>query len=149
MIFSEPVLKPYKGKQNIRLKLKTFDDQILDINSYKNQVVLLNFWASWCKPCVKEIPSLMRLQQTFKNHSFQIVTINVGESKKDMVDFLKKVKLELPIMLDIDGQAVKDWDVYAYPSNFVLDKDGVIRYAYHGALEWDSEAIINTIKTLL
>jgi len=149
VIFSEPVLKPYKGKQNIRLKLKTFDDQILDINSYKNQVVLLNFWASWCKPCVKEIPSLMRLQQTFKNHSFQIVTINVGESKKDMVDFLKKVKLELPIMLDIDGQAVKDWDVYAYPSNFVLDKDGVIRYAYHGALEWDSEAIINTIKTLL
>ncbi len=149
VVFSEPVLKPYKGKQNIPLKLKTFDGQILDIGTYKNQVVLLNFWASWCKPCVKEIPSLMRLQQQFKNRSFQIVTINVGESKKDMTDFLKKVKLELPIMLDSNGIAVKDWGVYAYPSNFVLDKNGVIRYAYRGALEWDSPSVVNTIKTLL
>ena len=149
VVSSGPVLKPYKGKQRIRLRLKTFDDQILDINSYKNQVVLLNFWASWCKPCVKEIPSLIRLQQQFKDQSFQIITINIGESKKDMADFLKKVKLELPIMLDTDGQAVKDWGVYAYPSNFVLDKDGVIRYAYRGALEWDAPEIVNTIKTLL
>jgi len=149
VVSSGPVLKPYKGKQRIRLRLKTFDDQILDINSYKNQVVLLNFWASWCKPCVKEIPSLIRLQQQFKDQSFQIITINIGESKKDMADFLKKVKLELPIMLDTDGQAVKDWGVYAYPSNFVLDKDGVIRYAYRGALEWDAPKIVNTIKTLL
>jgi peroxiredoxin len=52
-------------------------------------------------------------------------------------------------MLDTDGQAVKDWGVYAYPSNFVLDKDGVIRYAYRGALEWDAPKIVNTIKTLL
>jgi thiol-disulfide isomerase/thioredoxin len=149
VVFSEPALKPYKGKQRIRLRLKTFDDQILDISSYKDQVVLLNFWASWCKPCVKEIPSLMRLQQQFKDQSFQIITINVGESKKDMVGFLKKVKLELPIMLDTDGQAVKNWGVYAYPSNFVLDKNGITRYAYRGALEWDAPEIVNTIKELL
>ena len=51
--------------------------------------------------------------------------------------------------MDVDGKAVRDWGVYAYPSNFVLDKNGVIRYAYRGALEWDSQLIIDTIKELL
>ena len=149
VVLSEPVLKPYQGKQNIKLRLNTFDEKLIDVNEYKDQVVLLNFWASWCKPCVKEIPSLMRLQQQFNQTDFKIITINVGESRKQIIEFMKKVKLELPIMLDTNGKAVKDWGVYAYPSNFLLDKNGVIRYAYRGALEWDSQPIINTIKTLL
>jgi len=149
VVFSEPVLKPYQGKQDIKLKLETFDEKLIDVSEYKDRVVLLNFWASWCKPCVEEIPSLTRLQQQFNQNDFKIITINVGESREQIIEFMKKVKLDLPIMLDADGQAVKDWGVYAYPSNFVLDKNGVIRYAYRGALEWDSQSIINTIKTLL
>jgi len=149
VIFSESVLKLYQGKQNIQLKLNTFDDKLMDISKYKGRVILLNFWASWCRPCVKEIPSLVRLQQQFDQDDFKIVTINVGESKEQIVEFMKKVKLELPIMLDADGQAVKDWGVYAYPSSLILDRKGVIRYAYRGALEWDSQSIINTIKGLL
>ena len=149
VIFSEPRLKLYQGKQNIRLKLNTFDDKLVDISKYKGRVILLNFWASWCRPCVKEIPSLVRLQQQFGQDDFKIVTINIGESKEQIIEFMKKVKMELPIMLDADGQAVKDWGVYAYPSSFVLDRKGVIRYAYRGALEWDSQPIINTIGELL
>jgi thiol-disulfide isomerase/thioredoxin len=149
VIFSEPRLKLYQGKQNIRLKLNTFDDKLVDIGKYKGRVILLNFWASWCRPCVKEIPSLVRLQQQFGQDDFKIVTINIGESKEQIIEFMKKVKMELPIMLDADGQAVNDWGVYAYPSSFVLDRKGVIRYAYRGALEWDSQPIINTIGELL
>ena len=149
VIFSEPRLKLYQGKQNIRLKLNTFDDKLVDISKYKGRVILLNFWASWCRPCVKEIPSLVRLQQQFDQNDFKIVTINIGESKEQIIEFMKKVKMELPIMLDADGQAVKYWGVYAYPSSFVLDRKGVIRYAYRGALEWDSQPIINTIRGLL
>ena len=70
IVFSEPVLKPYQGKQNIKLKLKTFNGNLIDVNEYKDRVVLLNFWASWCKPCVEEIPSLMRLQQQFNQNDF-------------------------------------------------------------------------------
>jgi Peroxiredoxin len=148
VILSEPILKRYTGKQDIQLKLKTFDGQMLDIDLYKGQVVLLNFWASWCKPCVEEIPSLVRLQQKFNQDNFKIITINVGESKEQIIEFMKKVKFDLPILLDFDGQAVKNWGVYAYPSNFLLDKNGTIRYAYRGALEWDADPIANTIKTL-
>lgn len=149
VILSEPMLKFYQGKQNIQLKLNTFDDKLIDISKYKGRVILLNFWASWCRPCVKEIPSLVRLQQQFDQDDFKIITINIGESKEQIIEFMKKVKMELPIMLDTDGQAIRDWGVYAYPSNFVLDRKGVIRYAYRGALEWDSQSIISTIKKLL
>jgi thiol-disulfide isomerase/thioredoxin len=147
--FSEPVLQKYHGKQQLPLKLKTLDDKVVDINDYKNQVLLINFWASWCNPCITEIPSLVRLQKKFKGQDFKIITINIGESKDRIVKFVKKVGLSLPVLLDNDGKATKDWGVYAYPSNFLIDREGVIRYGYRGALEWDGQSIVDTIKTLL
>ncbi|MBW5290169.1 MAG: Mobile element protein [Candidatus Ruthia sp. Asou_11_S2] len=147
-LIGEPVLKLYKGKSNISLKLKSIDGQLLNIKDFDNQVILINFWASWCKPCVKEIPSLVRLQTILKDKPFKILTVNVGESKQEIDAFIKKVKFDLPIMLDHSEQAVKDWGVYAYPSNFLLDKNGKIRYTYRGALEWDAKPIVKTIQSL-
>ena len=149
VVFSESVLQKYQGKQNLPLELKTLEGKTLNINDYKNQVLLINFWASWCNPCVTEIPSLVRLQEKFKGQNFKIITINIGESKERIVKFVKKVGLTLPVLFDPDGEATKDWGVYAYPSNFLIDKQGVIRYGYRGALEWDKQSVVETIKTLL
>lgn len=143
---SEPTLKPYKGKHSIVLQLKDLKGQKVNLSDYKDTVILLNFWASWCKPCIKEIPSLVRLGEQLKHQNFKIITVNVGESAREINEFKKKVKFDLPILLDSSGKAVQDWGVYAYPSNFLLDKNGIIRYAYRGALEWDSPVIINTIS---
>ena len=145
----EGVLQAYQGQQNIPLKLTTYQDQASGLADYKDRVILLNFWASWCKPCIKEVPSLMRLQANYDTRDFQIITINIGETKKEIAEFIKKVGLDLPILMDQDGQSVKDWRVYVYPSNFLLDRQGKIRYAYRGALEWDSQAVIETINQLL
>ena len=90
----------------------------------------------------------MRLQSLLSHQPFKIVTVNVGESQQAIANFMKQVKFDLPIMLDTDGKAVTDWGVYAYPSNFLLDKQGVIQYGYRGALEWDAESVIKTINTL-
>ncbi len=147
--FSEPILKPYKGKRQMALQLKNIQGQQIKLNDYKGQVVLLNFWASWCKPCIKEIPSLVRLGEQLKTQNFKIITVNVGESASEINEFKKRIKFDLPILLDDSGQAVQDWGVYAYPSNFLLDQNGIIRYTYRGALEWDEPSIVNTIKTLL
>ncbi|BAS68190.1 TlpA disulfide reductase family protein [Bathymodiolus septemdierum thioautotrophic gill symbiont] len=147
--FVEPVLQVYRGKQGMSLNLKTLDGEVASLGHYKGQVLLINFWASWCNPCIKEIPSLMRLQQKFNEKDFKIITINVGEPRDKIVKFIKKLKLTLPILLDENGKAVKEWGVYAYPSNFLIDREGVIRYGFRGALEWDDQSVINTIKTLL
>jgi len=148
LTFSEPMLKPYKGKQNIALQLKDLNGNTVNLSDYKDKVILLNFWASWCKPCIKEIPSLVRLGDKLKQQDFKIITVNVGESAREISDFKKRVKFDLPILLDDEGKAVQDWGVYAYPSNFILDKNAIIRYTYRGALEWDSPAIIQTIGKL-
>ncbi|WXU00243.1 MAG: Thiol-disulfide oxidoreductase ResA [Catillopecten margaritatus gill symbiont] len=147
--FSDPILHKYNGKQQMPLRLKTLDGKVADINDYKGQVVLINFWASWCRPCVTEIPSLVRLQQKFNQKDFKIITINVAEPKNKIDKFIKKVGLTLPILLDDNGQAVKDWGVYAYPSNFLIDKNGTIRYGYRGALEWDEQGVVDIIQSLL
>ncbi len=148
LFFGEPTLRPYRQKQSIALSLNSLTGKKIDLAAFKGEVVLLNFWASWCKPCVKEIPSLVRLSKQLNQKNFKIITINVGESKQQIEDFMKKVAFDLPILLDESGVAVKDWGVYAYPSNFLLDKNGIIRYSYRGALEWDSPVIIKTINTL-
>ncbi|MBC8494365.1 MAG: TlpA family protein disulfide reductase [Candidatus Thioglobus sp.] len=147
--FSEPVLKPYVQKQSINLVLNNLIGEKVSLDQYRGKVVLLNFWASWCKPCVEEVPSLARLNEKLKATDFQILTINVGESKQQINEFMKKVPFDLPILLDESGIAVKNWGVYAYPSNFLLDKNGTIRYVYRGALEWDAPNIVKTISQLL
>jgi thiol-disulfide isomerase/thioredoxin len=147
--FSEPTLTPYLGEQSIGLVLKNLAGEVVNLSAFKGEVVLLNFWASWCGPCVKEIPSLMRLKAILGEQNFKIITVNVGESGAAIKRFMKKVPFDLPILLDESGEMVKNWGVYAYPSNFLLDKNGVIRYSYRGALAWDAPAIVKTIKSLL
>jgi thiol-disulfide isomerase/thioredoxin len=146
---SEPFLQKYNGKQNLPLTLKTLEGKTVQITDYKGQVLLINFWASWCNPCIVEIPSLVRLQQKFNQKAFKIITINIGETQHKIAKFIKKVELLLPVLLDDNGQAVKDWGVYAYPSNFLIDKDGVIRYGYRGALEWDNQGVVDIVQSLL
>lgn len=149
VVLSASILQQYHGKQNMPLTLKTLEGKISDINDYKNQVLLINFWASWCKPCVAEIPSLVRLQAKFKGRDFKIITINIGESKDRILKFAKKVGLSLPVLLDNDGKVTKNWGVYAYPSNFLIDRKGVVRYGYRGALQWDKRSVVDTINSLL
>lgn len=147
--FSEPELKPYTQQHPIDLTLNNLMGEKVSLEQYKGKVVLLNFWASWCRPCVKEIPSLVRLKNNLSQQDFQIITVNVGESKQQIKDFMKKITFDFPILLDDSGVAVKNWGVYAYPSNFLLNRNGKIQYTYRGALEWDSPSILRTISGLL
>ena len=145
-----PELNAYKGnKQPAALDLPVKNGVRFDLADLKGSVVLINFWATWCKPCVDEIPSLSRLQTKFKGSPFKIVAVNIGEPETVIDLFVKKVPVDFDILLDRDGKAVRDWKVYAYPSNFLIDKNGLIQYAYRGALEWDAEPVIDTIKGLL
>lgn len=141
-------LNPYRGKQNLKVVLPKLSGETFDLAQLKGKVVLVNFWASWCRPCVTEIPSLMRLKDKLKDQPFAIVAINVGESKQQIEAFKARIPFDFPVVLDLEGQAVRDWGVYAYPSNFLLDKQGVARYAYRGALEWDDESVVKVIQSL-
>jgi thiol-disulfide isomerase/thioredoxin len=145
-----PQLYPFSGeKLPPRLVLKDLSGADFDLQGAGEQVVLVNFWASWCGPCVEEIPSLSRLVARLQHRSFKVVAVNIGESADSIRQFLREIPVNFDILLDPHGEAVRDWKVYAYPSNYLLDRNGRIQYAYRGALEWDAPEIVETIERLI
>jgi thiol-disulfide isomerase/thioredoxin len=131
------------------LRLRDITGQPFALDQRAGKTVLVNFWASWCSPCVEEIPSLHRLRSKIDNPDFEIITVNVREERERIDDFRARVPIELPLLLDDQGIVSSAWKVYVYPSSYLVDHQGNIRYAYLGALEWDSPEIIAIIQNLL
>lgn len=142
-------LQPYTGPQNRPLQLVDMAGTTHNLKDYRGQVVLLNFWASWCPPCVHEIPSMTRLKTTLKGQPFEILAANLAEEKPQIESFLTEHPVNFPILLDPKGSAVQAWRVFAYPSTYVIDKKGTIRYALFGGHEWDDPATLQQIEALI
>lgn len=145
----QDALQPYQGRQNITLKLQDLNSNLISISDYQGQVVLLNFWASWCPPCLHEMPSMTRLKRKLKQQPFEILAVNLAEQPQDFAPFLKTNPVNFPVLLDPQGQAIKDWRIMAYPTTYLIDKKGQIRYALFGGTEWDQPQHVNLINQLL
>lgn len=147
----ERKLSVYKGTPiPSKLILKDLKNKTVDLSQLKGKVILVNFWASWCPPCVHEMPSMQRLQNRFFAKGFTILGVNMAEDEKTVRHFLNtKVNIQFPILFDSDGTALKSWGVFAFPTSYVIDKKGKIRYAIFGGVDWEKESIINKITNLL
>lgn len=123
---------------------------MVNLKKLKGKVVLVNFWASWCPPCVHEMPSMQRLQNRFFAKGFTILGVNMAEDQKTVRHFLKtKVNVQFPILFDSEGAALKRWGVFAFPTSYIIGKKGQIRYAIFGGVDWEKESIVNKISRLL
>lgn len=142
-------LQPYLGEQNRTLQLQAMDGRAVNLADYRGRVVLLNFWASWCPPCVHEMPSMARLKTQLKDKPFEILAVNLAESALAIETFLQSHPVNFPVLLDPSGSAVKAWQVFAYPSTYLIDKQGRIGYALFGGTEWDAPEHLAVIETLL
>ena len=118
---------------------------------YKGKVVLINFWATWCPPCRAEMPSMQRLKDLMAGKPFAILAVDMAETKPEIHDFLREIKpkVDFTILLDKDGKALKDWKVFVFPTSFILDAEGVLRYSLLGATEWDGPDTVKKIEALL
>lgn len=144
-------LQPYQGDPTPPpLQLETLAGKPMDLRQFKNQVVLVNFWATWCPPCVHEMPSMQRLSKKMQNDPFVILGVNIAEQKPVVEAFLQnKVHVDFPILLDRDGSVMRQWNVMAFPTSFVIDKQGRIRYALFGSIDWNTPDIMNKIRLLV
>lgn len=118
-------------------------------DNFKGRVTIINFWATWCPPCVEEIPSLNRLKNKFHGKAFDLISINYAEDLSSIKRFMKKVNVEFQVLLDKDGELAKQWNVITYPSTFIIDKNGHIIYGVNAAIEWDSSEVVEKIEQLL
>ncbi len=129
--------------------LQSIDGQAYDRSVFGSQVVLLNFWATWCPPCVEELPSLNRLQQRYADKALRVISIDFREKTQEMADFLTDTPVDFPILMDLDGRVSLEWGVFSFPSSFIIDRQGRIRYAANRAIDWDSPEVWQAIDHLL
>ena len=104
------------------------------LSDYRGQVVLLNFWASWCGPCRIEIPSMIGVYDELHDAGFEILAINVRESDATASRFAKEMGMEFPVLLDSRGEVSRRYYVRGIPTNVVIDRDGIVRDVHVGVI---------------
>ena len=138
-----------QGQPPMPLLLNDLDGNPVDLASLKGQVVLVNFWATWCEGCRVEIPALNRLQQRFKQPKLHILGVNIGEGKARIGQFTQRIPIQYTILRDADSVAIKAWRVRIMPTTFLIDKQGRLRYELAGEADWDDPTIQAPVLDLL
>ena len=131
--------------------LQDMDGETYTLSSYRGKVVMLNFWATWCPPCRREMPSLERLYGKLKSQDFVVIAINQFEDPDLVFEFTGRLSLEptFPILFDRDSSVAELFRVKGLPTTYLIDKDGQIRYRAIGGREFDHTEIEDMIKGML
>lgn len=145
-----PLLKQLSGKSHAPdFELVDLDDNIHTSKAYRGKPVVINFWATWCPPCRKEIPSMNRAWKILKDKGVQMVAINVGEEDADVYGFIEDVPIDFQILLDTNSESLEKWNLVGLPTTYVIDAKGAVIYSATGGREWDDKRIIKKILDLV
>ncbi len=112
--------------------LKTPDGENARLSEYRGEVVMINFWASWCAPCRQEMPLLEELYVQYQPLGFTILGVNVEQDSSKALAMLEDIPVSFPIMLDTQSTVSKLYNVVAMPTSILIDRDGNMRYLHHG-----------------
>ncbi|PIU00143.1 MAG: hypothetical protein COT74_06135 [Bdellovibrionales bacterium CG10_big_fil_rev_8_21_14_0_10_45_34] len=160
LLYFGPTNNLMDASESVRLgELTSLDGVITDrdggetqLSEFRGKHLLLSFWASWCAPCLVELPTLQRLQNKFPEESFLVIAINVEppeESEKFKESFWLQNKLTLKHFYDKDSNLAEKLNVEGLPANFILDPEGRLVSASYGSNDWSSDSVVSTIKSLI
>jgi peroxiredoxin len=121
----------------------------LSLKDFRGKLVFLNFWASWCIPCREEMPAMERLYQEFKDRGFVILAVNVKDTRKNALAFIKELKLTYPILLDPDGKVGLLYGAWGIPTTYLIGAQGEGLARAWGPADWFSPQARELIKSLL
>lgn len=130
------------------LELPALDGTRHRLDDYRGQVVVINFWSSWCTPCRREMPSLEKAWQRLKPAGVTVLGVAMQDDPAVVERFLRESGVTFTILLDADGKASQRWPFSGIPASFVLDRQGRIVYRAMGLREWDSDEMIDQLKAL-
>jgi peroxiredoxin len=132
-------------------ELQDMDEEKVKLSDYRGKVVLLNFWATWCPPCIREMPSMERLHQQVDADDFKVIAVNQMEDVDQVFAFTGQLEVDptFAILFDSTSEVSRDYAVRGLPTTYLIDKEGNIRYRAVGGREFDHAAVIKTIKQLI
>lgn len=143
-----PGLMPQSAKPAPPLVVKDLDGKPIDLKTLRGRWVMVHFWASWCGPCRKELPSLQHMRSTLGERVPALIMVNTAEPEEQVFAFLPTVAPDLNTYLDPDGSATERWQPRGLPSTFLVDPSGDIRYLALGGRAWDSPTYLTFLKKL-
>lgn len=129
--------------------LKALDGSNLRLAEQKGDIMLINFWASWCGPCIQEMPALDKLAQKYQTLGVQVWGVNVENDSAAAKAYLQKVQVSFPILFDLENDVSKAYQVEAMPTTVILDKDGNVRAVHRGYQSGVEKKYEADIKKLL
>ena len=140
---------PGKGAPAPDFTLRGLDGKMVRLSDYRGKVVLLNIWATWCPPCVEEMPSMQKLHQAMKGEAFEILAVSLDEPGAAAVaPFMKKHNLTFPAPIDAKGSLQRLYQTTGIPESFIIDKQGIIREKVIGPRDWAAPAAISYFRDL-
>lgn len=129
--------------------LKSMTGENVRLKELSGQVVLVNFWASWCGPCRKEMPLLDKLHTKYSAMGFTVLGVNVEEKNQAAIDFISEMGVSFPILLDSENNVSKQYDVEAMPTTVIIDRKGTKRYTHYGFKAGDEAIYKKVVKALI
>jgi thiol-disulfide isomerase/thioredoxin len=128
---SEPIAAVSEAAPDFQLQ--NLDGQSITLSDLKGKPVLINFWATWCGPCVSEMPYIQEIHEEWSDKGLILLAINIGDSSSEVEQFLQNHNLSLPVLLDTKKVVAQRYSIRAIPTTFFLDKDGIIQVKVIGA----------------
>ena len=123
-------------------------DHKVTLSQFRGQVVVLNFWATWCPPCVQETPSLVQMQQRMKDKGIVVLAVSIDVDEAAYHRFLKEYHVNMVTVRDPDQKSSALYGTHGWPETYIIDRTGVVRRKFIGPVEWNSPEITDFLTKL-
>jgi peroxiredoxin len=126
------------------------DGKKVSLSDYRGKVVFVNIWATWCPPCVEEMPSMQKLYQKLKGENFEILAVSIdSKGAKVVAPFMKKYQLTFPALIDYMSTIKRIYKTTGVPESYIIDKDGILAKKVIGPLDWSQPDILRLFRDLI
>lgn len=123
-------------------------DRKVTLDQFRGQVLVLNFWATWCPPCVEELPSLMNLQDRMRGHGVTVLGVSIDVDGDAYHRFLKLHNINFLTVRDPDEKVARMYGTSGWPETYIIDRQGVLRRKFVGPVDWNSREVIDFLNRL-
>ena len=138
-----------EGQQAPDFALKSSTGENLRLSEYRGDVVMINFWATWCGPCRQEMPLLDELYGRYQRVGFNLLGVNIDDDSRRAMQMIDELGVSFPVLFDSRKEVSELYDVEAMPVTVLVDREGTIRYIHHGYKPGYEEKYLDQIRSLL
>ncbi len=130
-------------------ELENLKGETVTLSSFRGNLVFLNFWATWCPPCREEMPSMQTLYEKLEDEDFEIVAVDLQESRRTVADFIEERGFTFPVVIDSSGRTGSEYGARSIPTSYLIDRDGNAIGFLVGSRMWDGEDVEQVFRSLL